>query len=51
MKYLAFDIETTKQPNKFPEAHIDNVMMISLMYEVNNKTQYKFKREKKTKLK
>ena len=33
LKFLAFDIETTKLPLKFPDAKIDNVMMISLMYE------------------
>ena len=33
MRYLAFDIETTKLPNKFPDAKIDHVMMISIMVE------------------
>ena len=33
LKYLAFDIETTKDPLKFPDAAIDHIMMISLMYE------------------
>lgn len=28
---LAFDIETTKLPLKFPDATIDNIMMISYM--------------------
>ncbi len=28
---LAFDIETTKAPLKFPDANIDQVMMISYM--------------------
>jgi len=33
LRVLAFDIETTKLPLKFPDAKIDNVMMISLMVE------------------
>lgn len=33
LKYLAYDIETSKQPSKFPDATIDCIMMISLMYE------------------
>jgi DNA polymerase epsilon subunit 1 len=28
---LAFDIETTKMPLKFPDARIDQVMMISIV--------------------
>lgn len=28
---FAFDIETTKQPLKFPESSIDSIMMISCM--------------------
>lgn len=28
---LAFDIETTKLPLKFPDANIDQIMMISYM--------------------
>jgi DNA polymerase epsilon subunit 1 len=28
---LAFDIETTKLPLKFPDASMDNIMMISYM--------------------
>jgi DNA polymerase epsilon subunit 1 len=28
---LAFDIETTKAPLKFPDANIDQIMMISYM--------------------
>lgn len=28
---LAFDIETTKAPLKFPDAQIDQIMMISYM--------------------
>lgn len=30
-KILAFDIETTKLPLKFPDAEIDSLMMISYM--------------------
>ena len=30
-KILAFDIETTKMPLKFPDAEVDSVMMISYM--------------------
>lgn len=33
MKVLAFDIETSKDPFKFPEKEKDVVMMISIMYE------------------
>lgn len=33
MKIMAFDIETSKDPLKFPDAEKDEVMMISLMYE------------------
>jgi DNA polymerase epsilon subunit 1 len=33
LKYMSFDIETTKLPLKFPDSAIDQVMMISLMYE------------------
>ena len=33
LKTLAFDIETTKLPLKFPDRETDHVMMISLMYE------------------
>lgn len=29
LRILAFDIETTKQPMKFPDARFDQVMMIS----------------------
>lgn len=32
LKVLAFDIETSKDPLKFPDAEKDVVMMISLMY-------------------
>jgi DNA polymerase epsilon subunit 1 len=28
---MAFDIETTKMPLKFPNAQIDSIMMISYM--------------------
>lgn len=35
LRVLAFDIETTKLPLKFPDAKIDAVMMISLMVEGN----------------
>lgn len=31
--YLAFDIETTKFPLKFPDSKIDEIMMISMCYE------------------
>lgn len=34
LKILAFDIETSKQPLKFPDANFDCIIMISLMYEV-----------------
>lgn len=30
-RILAFDIETTKMPLKFPDASIDSIMMISYM--------------------
>ena len=33
LKVLAYDIETSKDPLKFPDAEKDQVMMISLMYE------------------
>ena len=33
LKILAYDIETSKDPLKFPDAEKDEVMMISLMYE------------------
>ncbi|KAL4468704.1 hypothetical protein ABPG74_005207 [Tetrahymena malaccensis] len=33
LKYLAFDIETSKAELRFPDAKTDCVMMISLMYE------------------
>ena len=33
LRVLAFDIETTKLPLKFPDAAIDNIIMISLMVE------------------
>lgn len=33
LKILAYDIETAKDPLKFPDAEKDEVMMISLMYE------------------
>lgn len=33
MKILAYDIETSKDPLKFPDAEKDEIMMISLMYE------------------
>jgi DNA polymerase epsilon subunit 1 len=29
LRVLAFDIETTKAPNKFPDARYDQIMMIS----------------------
>ncbi len=34
MKFLAYDIETSKLPLKFPDAKVDNIIMISLMFEV-----------------
>ena len=33
LKILAYDIETAKDPLKFPDPQKDEVMMISLMYE------------------
>jgi DNA polymerase epsilon subunit 1 len=33
LKILSFDIETSKDPLKFPDVEKDEVMMISLMYE------------------
>jgi DNA polymerase epsilon subunit 1 len=33
MKKMAFDIETTKPPLKFPNAQLDEIMMISYMYD------------------
>jgi len=33
LKVLSYDIETSKDPLKFPDAEKDEVMMISLMYE------------------
>jgi DNA polymerase epsilon subunit 1 len=33
LKVLSYDIETSKDPLKFPDAEKDCVMMISLMYE------------------
>lgn len=33
LKFLAFDIETSKAELRFPDAKCDHVMMISLMYE------------------
>jgi DNA polymerase epsilon subunit 1 len=30
LNYLSFDIETSKLPLKFPDAKIDQIMMISL---------------------
>ncbi len=33
LRIMAFDIETTKAPLKFPDPKIDSVMMISYMYE------------------
>ena len=30
-QYLAYDIETTKLPLKFPDSEIDQIMMISYM--------------------
>jgi DNA polymerase epsilon subunit 1 len=37
---LAFDIETTKLPLKFPDALIDQVMMISYMIEGQVRKEY-----------
>lgn len=33
LKVLAFDIETSKDPLKFPDANKDVIMMISLMFD------------------
>ena len=33
LKVLAYDIETSKDPFKFPEKEKDIIMMISIMYE------------------
>lgn len=33
LRIMAFDIETTKLPLKFPDANIDQIIMISLMVE------------------
>lgn len=33
LKFLAFDIETSKAELRFPDSKVDSVMMISLMYE------------------
>ena len=33
LRVMAFDIETTKLPLKFPDASIDNIIMISIMVE------------------
>lgn len=33
LKILSYDIETSKDPLKFPDAEKDEIMMISLMYE------------------
>lgn len=33
LKILSFDIETAKDPLKFPDAEKDEIMMVSLMYE------------------
>lgn len=35
-RIMAFDIETTKLPLKFPDSKIDNVMMISLNVDGNS---------------
>lgn len=32
LNYMAFDIETTKQPLKFPDSKSDKIMMISITY-------------------
>ena len=34
LRVLAFDIETTKLPLKFPDANVDNIIMISIMASV-----------------
>ncbi|CAD8196556.1 unnamed protein product [Paramecium octaurelia] len=36
LKYLAFDIETYKQPLKFPDAKNDQIMMISITHSQNS---------------
>jgi DNA polymerase epsilon subunit 1 len=33
LKILSYDIETSKEPLKFPDVEKNEVMMISLMYE------------------
>lgn len=33
LKVLSYDIETSKDPLKFPDPEKDQVIMISLMYE------------------
>lgn len=37
---LAFDIETTKMPLKFPDANTDQIMMISYMIDAQGNIQY-----------
>ena len=37
---LAFDIETTKLPLKFPDAETDSVMMISYMIDGQVRNNY-----------
>ncbi|KNH09590.1 DNA replication licensing factor [Perkinsela sp. CCAP 1560/4] len=33
LRYISFDIETTKSPLKFPQPSVDEIFMISIMYE------------------
>ncbi len=33
LRIMAFDIETTKLPLKFPDSNVDNIIMISVMVE------------------
>ena len=39
---LAFDIETTKLPLKFPDSSIDSIMMISYMIDGQVSTERNF---------
>lgn len=44
---MAYDIECTKKPLKFPDANTDEVMMISYMLDEQGKWQEKKKDAKK----
>lgn len=41
---LAFDIETTKLPLKFPDSATDQIIMISYMIDGQGKSNYNFRR-------